>query len=787
MKRLLPLLILLCLPALGQAPIRVVRNLAALDGWYPSIGQPALSVLGHTTPGDWGPAREFRWDSTNALATNAIRRATVTGVGRWIHDWDGDVREFGANVLNDDNADQLQAAADYALENRRVMYLPSSPDGGIYKTTREIIITNTVAHQVKFGGIRGDGPGKSRIIRQNQNGPVLVLRGQYYELSGLTLGYWTNSLKTNNTASCLYLPGFQANVNVRSVQFLNGYNGILGLADDSGNGVFTCTFTSCLVYNNVRGFDWNSGTGSSMRNIYIAAPDIPYADFAIRDLGGGSTWDQLNIEHSNFRSTPIQVRSDSTRIGLMSIEGNRIMSGEGFFITSGGSMPIDHVRMINNFWQGYAATAITRSGTNATLTVDGMDNVRTGGHGFAVGDTIFVDGATDALYNGTKTVLSVTSSNLVYGMSGTPAADAVVDLTGGSDYISVNRGTAASVNTIFLTQGGGNSELNITTLGLRDNRVISAKTANRNGLLVGNQANGMLGRVTVQSVQTGSPFEPGSGQALAPINLAGSKRDGTNATLWTIQPHRLSTNEIVFFLAASPGLLAPDFLQTSSLTNWTVLTVPTPYSFTVAHSGSATPFVRESNFGYALPITAKVATYSRSGNIATITTDRAHNAKRGYKIAISRMSDSTFSTLTAVALTVDSTTNLTYRSVGSDVSDTGESQGVIGVFDAGVSPFLQNSTHHIVKKFGAWSEQITALSSNVISAGGYDLTTNFLNNAQLGDVVTLAPVDPANWHADLQVTGSILTPNNIVVRRRNVGSASVTNLGGVWSVQMHRP
>lgn len=57
MKRLLPLLILLCLPALGQAPIRVVRNLAALDGWYPSIGQPALSVLGHTTPGDWGPAR----------------------------------------------------------------------------------------------------------------------------------------------------------------------------------------------------------------------------------------------------------------------------------------------------------------------------------------------------------------------------------------------------------------------------------------------------------------------------------------------------------------------------------------------------------------------------------------------------------------------------------------------------------------------------------------------------------------------------------------------------------
>lgn len=96
MKRLLSLLVLLCLPALGQAPIRVVRNLAALDGWYPSIGQPAVSVLGYTTPGDWGPAREFRWDSTSTASTNDVCRVTTTGVGRWIHDWDGDVRAFGA-------------------------------------------------------------------------------------------------------------------------------------------------------------------------------------------------------------------------------------------------------------------------------------------------------------------------------------------------------------------------------------------------------------------------------------------------------------------------------------------------------------------------------------------------------------------------------------------------------------------------------------------------------------------------------------------------------------------
>lgn len=793
MKRL-PIFLMLALAAGAQTPtpvpertVRTFRYLADMDASAPSK-DPFVYVQHFSSNILWKAPKAFRYDPTNSSQTNAIIRPVPSpNSGRRIHDWDEDVGAFGASPVNDDNSDQLQAAADYALANRRIMYLPSSPDGGVYKTTREIIITNTVANQVKFGGIRGDGAGKSRIIRQNQNGPVLVVRGQYWSLSDLTLGYWTNSLKTNATASCLYLPGFQANVNVSRIQLLNGYNGILGLPDDSGNGVFTCAFRSCLIYNNRRGIDWNSGTGNSMVNIYIGAPDIPYTEFAIRDLGGGSTWDQLNIEHSNFRSTPVQVRSDSTQFGLLNIEGNRIMNGEGFFINTGGLTTFKTLRMINNFWQGYGATSITRSGTNATLTIDGMDNVRTGGHGFEVGDTIFVDGATDALYNGTKTILSVTTSNLTYGMSGTPAADAVVDLSGGSDYISVNRGSATSINTVFLTQGGGNSEFLVDALCIRDNRVISAKTANRNGLLVGNQAFGYLGRVTVNGVGTGGPFEPGSGQALAPINLAGSRRDGTNATLWTIQPHRLSTNDIAFFLAGSPAFVGPGFLQTSSLTNWTVLSVPTPHSFTVEHSGHATDFIRETNGGFAYPITAKVVSYSRSGNIATITTDRVHNAKRGYKLGISRMSDGTFSTLTAVALSVSSTTNLTYRSVGSDVGTTAEAQGVIGVFDSGISPFLQVSSHHIVKRFGAWSEQITALSSNVISSGGYDLTTNFLNNAQIGDLVSLAPIDPTNWHPDLMVSGAILTPNNIVIRRRNLGSGSITNLGGVWSVNTHRP
>lgn len=220
MKRLLPLLILLCLPALGQAPIRVVRNLAALDGWYPSIGQPALSVLGHTTPGDWGPAREFRWDSTNALATNAIRRATVTGVGRWVHDWDGDVRAFGVSiedVLSDtNNGVALDAATVYARTSGHRLKLPA---GRVY-SDRPIDATG-------LAGVVGQGtindstettliittPNTSAITNLSLGGVVsdMHIRSRYYSWAKTATHGW-GVHGVNGTAiqqvKNLYIQGF---------------------------------------------------------------------------------------------------------------------------------------------------------------------------------------------------------------------------------------------------------------------------------------------------------------------------------------------------------------------------------------------------------------------------------------------------------------------------------------------------------------------------------------------------------------------------------------------------
>ena len=90
------LMLLLPFSVFGQTRIGIAATVSQLDTLYPGQAAAYQLVTGGTTPGDWGPAKLFRWDSTSTAATNPIVRGTRTAVGRWIHDWDGDVRAFGA-------------------------------------------------------------------------------------------------------------------------------------------------------------------------------------------------------------------------------------------------------------------------------------------------------------------------------------------------------------------------------------------------------------------------------------------------------------------------------------------------------------------------------------------------------------------------------------------------------------------------------------------------------------------------------------------------------------------
>lgn len=161
--------------AFGQAPTRVVPTLSALDALKPGTTQPFVLVEGLDAgrPFAGGP-KSFRWDSTNALPTNAIRRGTATGVGRWVHDWDGDVQVFGARGDGSNNdSDALNAAFLAAGDNSEVR-IPDT--GAAYRYSPGLVITNNnltihlhgklkavdspTGHQIRFGDfVSFDGEG----------------------------------------------------------------------------------------------------------------------------------------------------------------------------------------------------------------------------------------------------------------------------------------------------------------------------------------------------------------------------------------------------------------------------------------------------------------------------------------------------------------------------------------------------------------------------------------------------------------------------------------------------
>ena len=92
---ILSLFLLLSVPAFSQNRIRLTVPTVSQLSTRPPFTNEVVEVLGYSSLGDWGIPKIFRWDATNTLATNAIRLKSALAVGRYIHEWDGDVRAFG--------------------------------------------------------------------------------------------------------------------------------------------------------------------------------------------------------------------------------------------------------------------------------------------------------------------------------------------------------------------------------------------------------------------------------------------------------------------------------------------------------------------------------------------------------------------------------------------------------------------------------------------------------------------------------------------------------------------
>lgn len=196
--RLALLILLLPILAHGQTR-RVFPTLSDLDQARPSRDEPVAEVLGLTTnqPFSNGP-KLYRWDPTNALPTNAIRRATVTGVGRWVHNWDGDVQAFGfrgdatygwvreqpGEPTPTDDAPAIAAAMNYSAESGIRLRFPAK----ISRLATPIIVTNGTGPKISGFGIdfktlvqyldsTDSLYAGTILVRDQTNAPAFVFRG----------------------------------------------------------------------------------------------------------------------------------------------------------------------------------------------------------------------------------------------------------------------------------------------------------------------------------------------------------------------------------------------------------------------------------------------------------------------------------------------------------------------------------------------------------------------------------------------------------------------------------
>lgn len=185
----LSIFLLLSVPAFSQNRIRLTLPLVSQLGTRPPFTNEVVEVLGYSAQGDWGSPKLFRWDPTNTLATNALRLKASSTVGRYIHEWDGDVLAFGAdrNGLLDSTA-AFQSAIDSASSARSNGTFTLRIPGGVYRVSN----TLTVASQrIAIIGETANASAfnNSKILFTGTNMPILSLSGTKLEVRNLALEY----------------------------------------------------------------------------------------------------------------------------------------------------------------------------------------------------------------------------------------------------------------------------------------------------------------------------------------------------------------------------------------------------------------------------------------------------------------------------------------------------------------------------------------------------------------------------------------------------------------------
>lgn len=94
--------------------LRQVPKLSDVDTLVPAFDGESVQVAGVLVAGDAGPGINFTFSEGSVDSTNDLVRASVTGTGRWLAEWNGDLRWFGVFPSESDTSSAINLGLVYS-------------------------------------------------------------------------------------------------------------------------------------------------------------------------------------------------------------------------------------------------------------------------------------------------------------------------------------------------------------------------------------------------------------------------------------------------------------------------------------------------------------------------------------------------------------------------------------------------------------------------------------------------------------------------------------------------
>jgi len=401
MKMKLLLLALAALAAInsyGQnRGVAYVDTLAVLDAMRPQPGM-TVYVRGATNANDWGDRPlPFTYSSTSSNATDRFCRATATGVGRYIHDWNGDVRAFG--VTSEFPALATEIATNQ-MDSRAMIQsaidLMSERGGGIVRLP---------PGRVRIGGSLYMKPRvhlQGTVAPMGFTSPRSLASGQ---TSRLLAGTTLEMASANGIGeACLIFDGPRYFTNMFTQQFVN-FDGDTVYYRSGANSVQNIGFVS---YN----WGWGSTNPWPVAAIVIRDVDgVLVKNCGFENVAGHGIWTQgargLVVEACAAANTLLPTLfcayTSDTRI-----INNDFGTGQLIFYRAN-----THVVQNNGIWNPRFSLVTSTT----TMSVTNYGTVRP----YIVDHTHYTSSATDEIINSTLTFAADTGTMLVFRGSNAPS------------------------------------------------------------------------------------------------------------------------------------------------------------------------------------------------------------------------------------------------------------------------------------------------------------------------------------------------------------------------------